>query len=58
MNYKMILNTLGKLMIVGVILFMFPLLVGIIYGEGDHLSFLIPMSVLIVLAVPCLYVKP
>lgn len=58
MNYKLVLNTLGKVMLVGVIILMFPLFVSIIYGENQGISFLVPIGILLVLSIPCLMIEP
>ena len=58
MNYKMVLNTLGKVMLIGVIILILPLLVSIIYSENLELSFIVPIIILLVLSIPCLLVKP
>ncbi len=49
MNFKMILNLLGKFMIAEAILMMLPLLVSVLYGEAQGWSFLWTIAILIVL---------
>ena len=58
MNYKLVLNTLGKVMLIGVIILMLPLFVSIIYGENQETSFLVPIVILLGMSIPCLMVKP
>lgn len=48
MNYRMILHTLGKILIVEAILMLLPLLVSVGYKEGTYYSFLITISLLLV----------
>ncbi len=51
MNYSIIRNILGKLMVLTAGLMLFPLLICIIYQEGlwNYLSFLIPMALLVII---------
>ena len=44
MNYKMILNTIGKMLKLEAVLMFFPLVVSLIYQENTYISFLIPIS--------------
>lgn len=57
MNYRMVINILGKTMLVGAILLCFPLIVGLIYCNNNHFSFLIPMCVLTVIGIPLSLIK-
>ena len=52
MNYKMVLSILGKVLLIEGLLMFFPLLIGIYYGEGNFLSFLLPMALLFALGIP------
>lgn len=52
MNYKMVLNVLGKAMLIEAALLLVPLLVGVSFGENTYLSFLIPMAGLFFIGVP------
>lgn len=51
MNYSIIRNILGKLMVLTAGLMLFPLLMCIIYQEGlwNYLSFIIPMALLVII---------
>lgn len=49
MNYKIILNTLGKILKLEAVLMFFPLIVSLIYQENTYLSFLIPISALLMI---------
>ena len=51
MNYSIIRNILGKLMILIAILMVFPLLISMIYREGlrNYLSFIIPIVLLLII---------
>lgn len=51
MNYSIIRNILGKLMVLTAGLMLFPLLICIIYQENlwNYLSFLIPMALLVII---------
>ena len=51
MNYSIIRNILGKLLILVAILLCFPLIVSLIYQEGirNYLAFIIPIVILCLL---------
>ena len=59
MNYKLILKVVGRVFLIEALMFVLPLLVGVIYNEGltTIKSFLIPISVLIVLGTPLSLLK-
>lgn len=57
MNYKAVFSILGKVLALEGLLMLFPLLVGIYYGEGTYLSFLLPMAVLFAIGVPLSFIK-
>jgi len=52
MNYKAMLGILGKTMLIEAILLVFPMLVGVIYGENTFVAFLIPISCLFAVGLP------
>ena len=64
MNYKMILNILGKVFFLEAFLLLFPLCVGFIYNEQNihgsvsYLSYLIPIGILLGLGLLLLMFKP
>ena len=58
MNYKMVINILGKAMLIEAVLLFAPLFTGIAYHEDVcFLSFLIPITILIVIGVPCSFFR-
>lgn len=57
MNYKMILQTLGKTMLIIGITLMLPMIVGFIYSENTWLSFLVPMLALFLIGIPLTFIK-
>lgn len=58
MNYKMIINTIGKILKIEAILLLFPLVVSIIYKDNCHFAFIIPIIILLVLGLLCDLFKP
>ena len=59
MNYKAVVNVLGRILLLEAILLCFPIIVDLVYQEGKWLSFLIPLACLIVIGVPIvIFVKP
>ncbi len=59
MNYKMVVKILAKAMLIEAILLIFPLIVGLIYGEPtSYLSYLIPMVGLVAIGLPLSFIKP
>ncbi|MBQ9104147.1 MAG: TrkH family potassium uptake protein [Clostridia bacterium] len=57
MNYKMILTTLGKTMLIIGVVLLVPMAVGFIYGENTWLSFLVPMLSLFAIGLPLTFLK-
>ena len=59
MNYRAVVNVLGRILLLEAVLLCFPIIVDLIYKEGIWLSFLIPLACLLVISVPIvLFVKP
>ncbi|MBR1747626.1 MAG: TrkH family potassium uptake protein [Clostridia bacterium] len=58
MNFKMVFNVLGKLLLVEAALLCLPLALGLLYGEETYLSFLIPIVSLLFVGMPALFLKP
>ena len=63
MNYKMVLNVLGKLLLIEALLMCLPLAICLIYGEYEtgpisYLSFVIPIAGLFLIGLPSLIWKP
>lgn len=58
MNYKMVLGILGKTMLIEAALLLLPTFVGVIYNEGNFLSFLIPSFALFAAGAPLSFLKP
>ena len=57
MNYKMVLNILGKTMLVSAGLMLLPMFVGFIYQENNFINFLVPILIFLLLSVPTLFIK-
>ncbi len=57
MNYKVVLNTLGKVFIIEAFLLLFPMIVGFCYQENSYLDYLIPACALLVLGLPLYLIK-
>ena len=57
MNYKVVLNLLGRTFIILAILMAIPLAVGIYYQENNFLSFLIPILFLLAVGIPLTCIK-
>jgi len=55
MNYKMVLNTLGKVFLLEGIMLVVPLFVGLIYQENSYLDYLIPIAILFFLGIILTY---
>ncbi|MBQ9756658.1 MAG: TrkH family potassium uptake protein [Clostridia bacterium] len=55
MNYKMVLNTLGKVFLLEGIMLVLPLFVGLIYQENSYLDYLIPIAILFFLGIILTY---
>lgn len=58
MNYKMILNVIGKILLVEACLLLLPLMVSLIYQDHHYLSFLITIGILIIAGLPLFFIKP
>lgn len=58
MNYRLVASVLGKVMLIEAVLMLFPLLVGVFYGESTYADYLIPMAALFAAGVPLSLVKP
>lgn len=54
----MLFNVLGKAMLAGAIFMILPMLVGFYYGENEILAYLVPISVLCAIGIPCVLIKP
>lgn len=57
MNYKAMLGILGKTMLIEAILLVFPMLVGVVYGENTFVAFLIPISCLFAVGLPLSFLR-
>ena len=59
MNYKVVFNTLGKVMIIVACLMVLPIIVALCYVEQfkNILSFIVPISVLLAAGIPLLFLK-
>ena len=57
MNYKAVLNTLGKVFVIEAILLLLPMLVGVYYSENSYLDYLIPMAMLLAVGLPFVCIK-
>lgn len=57
MNYKMVLNIIGKVMVIEALLMCCALIVGLVYDDGTHLAFLLPMALLVVVGLPLSLIK-
>ncbi len=59
MNYRAVVNILGKILMLEAILLCFPVIVDLIYGEGDWHAFVVPMACLLAIGLPIvIFVKP
>lgn len=59
MNYRAVVNIIGRILLLEAVLLCFPIIVDLVYKEGMWLSFLIPMACLLVVGIPIiLLVKP
>ena len=58
MNFKMILNTLGKILFIEAILLILPLIVSLIYQENTYMSFIITIGILLIVSCILLLIKP
>ena len=57
MNWKTVVKTLGKILIMEAAMMLIPLIVAAIYGESTNLGFVIPIAILLVLSVPSFIIK-
>lgn len=57
MNYKVVLNLLGRTFIILSILMAIPIAVGVIYQENNFISFLIPVVILLAMGIPLSLLK-
>lgn len=57
MNYKMIINILGKTMLTASGLMLLPMFVGIICQENNFIAFLVPILIFVAMAIPTLFIK-
>ena len=57
MNYKMVMNIIGKVMIIEAVLLFFPIFVGFIYSENTFLAFLVPVLGLLAIGIPLSLIK-
>ncbi len=58
MNYKMLLNVIGKILLVEAVLMCLPLIIGLIYREDTYLGFVIPVVCLAAIGVPAFIFPP
>ncbi len=59
MNYRAVVNILGKILMLEAILLCFPVIVDLIYGEGDWHAFVVPIACLLAIGLPIvIFVKP
>lgn len=58
MNYKMIFNILGKVMLLEAFLLILPIIVNFIYLENNLLCYLIPIALLLIIGIPATFLKP
>ncbi len=57
MNYKLIVNVLGKVLLIEALLMLFPLAVGFIYGENTYMGFILPIIGLFAVGLPLSLIK-
>ena len=58
MNYRLILQTIGKILLIEALLLIFPLIVNFIYQEGNLFAFALTISILMVVGTLLMMVKP
>lgn len=59
MNYRAVVNVIGRILLLEAVLMCLPIIIDLIYGEGDWLYFLIPILCLVAIGVPIVaFVKP
>ena len=57
MNYRMILNIIGKTMLASALFILLPCFVQLYYGEQNLIAFWLPSLLLCVIGAPCLFIK-
>lgn len=57
MNYRVIFNMLGKMLMIESVLLVFPLAISFIYRENSYLAFLLPMIILFLIGFPLVKIK-
>ncbi len=58
MNYRLILQTIGKILLIEALLLIFPLIVNFIYQEENLFAFALTISILMVVGTLLIMVKP
>ena len=58
MNYRLILQTIGKILLIEALLLIFPLIVNFIYQEENLFAFALTISILMVVGTLLMMVKP
>ena len=58
MNYKLILHTLGKILLIEALLLIFPLIINFIYQENNLFAFTLTISILMMVGTLLIMVKP
>ena len=58
MNYKLVFNVLGKIMVLEAILLCIPLILSLSYGENIYLAYVIPIVCLLAVGIPSFIFKP
>ena len=58
MNYKLILHTLGKILLIEALLLIFPLIINFIYQENNLFAFALTISILMMVGTLLIMVKP
>ena len=54
----MLLKIIGKAMVVGALFMILPILVEIYYKEYNILAYVVPISILLALGIPCALIEP
>ncbi len=58
MNYKMVFNILGRVMLLEATFLILPIIVNFIYLENNLLCYLIPIFILLIVGIPAITLKP
>ena len=58
MNVKVVLNVLGKALLIEAVFMIFPLLAGVVYNENTYMNFLIPIILLLGIGLFLISIKP